>query len=88
MLESSCIDWERKSGKESRSTLKASCIFKSWRSLRRPPRGRSRLCHDAKELLSWMAVKPCQGIFKWMTPQNPQCSWAWLDSEEEGDSVE
>ena len=35
-----------------------------------------------------MAVKPCQGIFKWMTPQNPQCLWAWLGSEEEGDSVE
>ena len=44
-------------------------------------------CVEAAFLVEGMAVKPREGISVWTSPQNPQCSWAWLGSDEEGDSV-
>ena len=73
-LELSCVDWDWKDGRESRSTLNTSCIFKSWRSLPTPPRGKvlaMSWCVEDAFLVEGLAVKPCQGIFKWMSPQNP-----------------
>lgn len=44
-------------------------------------------CAEAASLVEGKAVKPCQGIFKRMSSQNSQRSWAQLGAEEQGDSV-
>lgn len=44
-------------------------------------------CVEAAFLVEGMAVKPREGILRWMSSQNPQCSWAQRSSDEEGNSV-
>ena len=39
-------------------------------------------CVEAAFLVEGMVAKPHQGIFMWMSSQNPQCLWAQRGSDQ------